>query len=186
VDSARQTLAGAPDQAIAQARGNPLAAGLIAFGGGLLLASLLPSTQPEQQAAQTLRDRFEEPVKQQAQQVAQDAKEALQPAAQQAAESVKQTAQEGVERTRDDATSSAQQVQGEAQAAGRTSPPRTQLHRRGPRGHRAGPVACPASQVGQRREDRGERRLQVLIDRQQAAGTGPPARRRAARRARRG
>ncbi len=117
VDSARQTLAGAPDQAMAQARGNPLAAGLIAFGGGLLLASLLPSTQPEQQAAEALRDRFEEPAKQQVQQVAQEAKDALQPAAQQAAESVKQTAQEGVERTRDDATSSAQHVQGEAQQA---------------------------------------------------------------------
>lgn len=117
VDSARQSLTDAPDQAVAQARGNPLAAGLIAFGGGLLLASLLPSTEPEQQAAQTLRDRYEEPVRQGLQEAGQQAKEQMQPAAQQAADSVKQTAQEGAERTRDDAQSSAQTVQGQAQQA---------------------------------------------------------------------
>jgi gas vesicle protein len=115
--SARDTLAQAPNQAIRQARGNPLAAGLVAFGGGMLLASLLPSTEPEQQAAQALRDRYEEPVKEGLQQVGQEAKERLQGPAQEAAESVKQTAQEGVERTKGDAQSSAQQVQDDAQQA---------------------------------------------------------------------
>jgi Protein of unknown function (DUF3618) len=116
-DSARQAVAQAPQQAVQKARGNPLAAGLIAFGGGLLLASLLPSTEPEQQAAQSLRDRFEEPVKEQLQEAGQQVREELQPAAQQAADQVKQTAQEGAQRTRDDAQSSAQEVQGEAQRA---------------------------------------------------------------------
>ncbi len=111
------TVKSAPDQAMSRARGNPLAAGLVAFGGGLLLASLLPATEREQQAASTLQDRFAEPVKQQLQEVGQQAKEGLQGTAQQAVQEVKSTAQEAVDNTKSEAQSSAQSVRGDAQGA---------------------------------------------------------------------
>lgn len=111
------TVKSAPDQAMSRARGNPLAAGLVAFGGGLLLASLLPATQREQEAASTLKDRYAEPVKQQLQEVGQQAKEGLQGTAQQAVQEVKSTAQEAVQNTKSEAQSSAQSVRGDAQGA---------------------------------------------------------------------
>jgi gas vesicle protein len=113
----KETLQQAPEQALQQARGNPMAAGLIAFGGGLLLASLLPTTQREQDAAEALRDRYEEPVKEQLKQVGQEAKSNLQGTAQQAAQEVKSTAQDAAQQTKSSAQSSAESVKGDAQRA---------------------------------------------------------------------
>lgn len=56
----------APEQARQQARGNPLAAGLIAFGAGALVATLIPATRAEQDAVRQLGERAGgavEPVK---------------------------------------------------------------------------------------------------------------------------
>ncbi|WP_394619984.1 DUF3618 domain-containing protein [Lentzea sp. JNUCC 0626] len=47
----------APRQAMRQTRGNPVAAGLIAFGGGLLVASLLPRSQAEQEVVEEIGER---------------------------------------------------------------------------------------------------------------------------------
>lgn len=113
----RDRLSQAPGQATSKAQGNPLAAGLIAFGAGLLAAAVIPSSQREQEAVGELRDRYEEPVKRELQSAGQQAKQELQPQAQQAAEQVKQTAQEGAQQTRGEAQSSAQQVRGQAQGA---------------------------------------------------------------------
>lgn len=115
--SAADAVAHAPQAVRRQAQGNPLAAGLVAFGGGLLLASLLPATEREQEAASTLKDRYAEPVKQQLQEVGQQAKEGLQGTAQQAVQEVKSTAQEAVQNTKSEAQSSAQSVRGDAQGA---------------------------------------------------------------------
>ena len=41
----------APDMIQQQTQGNPLAAGLVAFGAGMLLATLFPPTEAEQRAA---------------------------------------------------------------------------------------------------------------------------------------
>lgn len=112
-----ERLSQAPEQVTSRAQGNPLAAGLIAFGAGLLAAAVIPSSEREQQAVGELRDRYEEPVRRELQSAGQQAKEELQPQAQQAAQQVQQTAQEGAQRTRDDAQSSAQQVRGQAQGA---------------------------------------------------------------------
>jgi hypothetical protein len=49
--SARDQVQQLPDMARRQTEGNPLAVGLVAFGGGLLLASLIKPTQREQQLA---------------------------------------------------------------------------------------------------------------------------------------
>jgi gas vesicle protein len=110
VGEARESVMATPVAARERARGNPLAAGIIAFGGGLLLASVLPATEPEQEAAERLRDRFEEPVKDQLRQAGQETKDRLQEPVQQAVEEVKQTAQDATERTKSDAQSATAEV----------------------------------------------------------------------------
>lgn len=92
-----------------KAQGNPLAAGVIAFGLGMLVSSLIPSSEKERQAVSTLQENLE-PVKQKATEVARDMGESLKPAAQEAAESVKSTAQEGVESVKQEGQSAAQDV----------------------------------------------------------------------------
>src|SRR5215213_11060208 len=59
----------APDQVIRQTQGNPLAAGLIAFGVGWLVSSLLPASEKEREVASRVNDQAQpalQPVAQQA------------------------------------------------------------------------------------------------------------------------
>src|SRR6476661_11249095 len=46
----------APNAVARKAQGSPIAAGLIAFGAGLLVSSLLPASRVEQQAAEKVKD----------------------------------------------------------------------------------------------------------------------------------
>jgi hypothetical protein len=108
----------APDMAIRQTQGNPLAAGLIAFGVGWLVSSLLPATQKEQELAQQAetavrenKDMLMAPAKEAAQEIG----EQLKPAAQEAVESVKATAQDAASTVKDEGQSAVQDVQGQAQ-----------------------------------------------------------------------
>jgi gas vesicle protein len=103
----------APTTLKRKAQGNPLAAGVIAFGLGMLVSSLIPSSEKERRAVSQLQDNLE-PVKQKATEVAQDVGESLKPAAQEAAQSVKGTAQEGVENVKQEGQSAAQDVKGQA------------------------------------------------------------------------
>jgi ElaB/YqjD/DUF883 family membrane-anchored ribosome-binding protein len=103
----------APTAVKRKTQGNPLAAGVIAFGLGMLVSSLIPSSEKERQAVSTLQDNLE-PVKQKATEVARDMGESLRPAAQEAAESVKSTAQEGVESVKQEGQAAAQDVKGQA------------------------------------------------------------------------
>ncbi|HEX3197939.1 MAG TPA: DUF3618 domain-containing protein [Propionibacteriaceae bacterium] len=109
----------APTTLKRRAQGNPLAAGLIAFGLGMLVSSLIPSTEKEREAVSQLQENLE-PVKQKASEVAQDIGEGLKPAAQEAAESVKTTAQEGVESVKQEGQSAAAEVKDQAQASKET------------------------------------------------------------------
>src|SRR6188472_1324218 len=52
----RDAVADAPGAVARKAQGSPIAAGLIAFGAGLLVASLLPASRVEQQAAEAIKD----------------------------------------------------------------------------------------------------------------------------------
>ena len=104
----------APTTLKRKTQGNPLAAGVIAFGLGMLVSSLIPSSEKERQAVSQLQDNLE-PVKQKATEVAQDVGENLRPAAQEAAQSVKSTAQEGVENVKQEGQSAAQDVKDQAQ-----------------------------------------------------------------------
>ncbi|HEY6737642.1 MAG TPA: hypothetical protein VI076_02245 [Actinopolymorphaceae bacterium] len=47
----------APHMAVERTQGNPLAAGVIAFGVGMLASSLIPRTRAEQDAVHRLRER---------------------------------------------------------------------------------------------------------------------------------
>ncbi|WP_104524693.1 DUF3618 domain-containing protein [Blastococcus atacamensis] len=113
----------APETITRQAQGNPLAAGLIAFGVGWLVSSLLPASQKEQDLAQQAESAVREnkdallaPAKQAAQEIG----EQLKPAAQQAVEEVKSTAQGAAETVKQEGQSAAQDVQGQAQQSKET------------------------------------------------------------------
>jgi hypothetical protein len=124
VQSAASSAAGAvqqaPDAIVRQAQGNPLAAGMIAFGVGWLVSSLLPASAKEKELAQQAesavrehKDVLLEPAKQAAQEIG----DQLKPAAQQAVESVKSTAQDAATTVADEGKSAAADVQGQAEQA---------------------------------------------------------------------
>ncbi len=106
-------MSSAPDAVRQRTEGNPLAAGLIAFGAGWLISSLLPASPAEQRAASTVKDAASEygpPVARQAGQAVQGAKEQLGESARQAAESVRETASDAVSAVQDQAQSAAGDV----------------------------------------------------------------------------
>jgi hypothetical protein len=106
----------APSQVKQKARGNPLAAGLIAFGAGLLISGLIPSTEKEQRAVSTLQDKAE-PLKEKATEVAREVAEDLREPVQEAAQSVKETAAEGVATVKEEGAAARQDVQEQVQQA---------------------------------------------------------------------
>jgi uncharacterized phage infection (PIP) family protein YhgE len=93
----------APEQAMRQTQGNPLAAGLIAFGAGLLAAALIPTTEAEKRAAAQAGE-YVEPVadslKEAAQTLGQEAKQTAQEAAGHVRESASQAARTTGEQAR--------------------------------------------------------------------------------------
>jgi Protein of unknown function (DUF3618) len=100
-----------------QAEGNPLAAGLVAFGLGWLVSSLLPPSQKERELAQQVKDQAQPAVQavgQQAGQALSEVKDNLQQPAQQAVQSVKETATDAADTVKQDARSAAGDVKGQA------------------------------------------------------------------------
>lgn len=117
VTGAVGAVGGAPDMARRQAEGNPLAAGLVAFGAGMLIASLLPATQAEQNAAVALQEQagaLKEPLKG----IANEIKDDLQEPAQAAVASLRDSATEAVQTVQEQGKTSAQTVTSEAKDAG--------------------------------------------------------------------
>ncbi len=109
------TATSAPSIARQKTRGNPLAAGMIAFGVGWLASSLLPATDKEQQAASAVKDKASEhsdtltaPIKE----AAGNAKENLRAPAQDALQSVKGTATEATATVKDEAAAAKDDVTG--------------------------------------------------------------------------
>jgi cell division septum initiation protein DivIVA len=106
-----------------KAEGNPLAAGLVAFGIGWLVSSLLPASEKETELASTVTDKVKEsaqPVKDELGSVATEMKDNLAGPAQEAAESVKSTAQQAASTVQEDTKSAASDVKDEAGHAGET------------------------------------------------------------------
>jgi len=102
-----------PGAVARQAQGNPIAAGVIAFGIGLLTASLIPATEVEKRAGTQLKDNTDglidqvrEPLQESAQQIKSDVAGTVK----EASERVKETAKDAARTTTAEAKSSAQDV----------------------------------------------------------------------------
>jgi Protein of unknown function (DUF3618) len=115
--SVSNTASGAVDTLGAKAQGNPLAAGLVAFGAGMLISALLPATEKETEVAQRAVDAAKEhgqPVLDEAKSVGQEMGQDLKESATQSAQQVAATAQDSAQTVKEEGRSSAQNVKDEA------------------------------------------------------------------------
>ncbi|MFJ3439128.1 DUF3618 domain-containing protein [Streptomyces cyaneofuscatus] len=112
-DQVGRSVREAPDRITRQTQGSPIAAGIIAFGAGMLAAALLPTTEAEERVGAQLRehsDELLEPVKHTAQDVAQDVKEEMRETATEAVKAVKNTAQDAAQTTKQKAQEAGQET----------------------------------------------------------------------------
>jgi ElaB/YqjD/DUF883 family membrane-anchored ribosome-binding protein len=115
-DSMSSSVQGAAHSVQQKAEGNPLAAGLVAFGAGMLVSSMIPASQKESEAAQRLVENAKEhgqPVLDEAKSAGQQMGENLKEQAGEAAAQVKSSAQESAQQVKQEGQSSAQQVRDE-------------------------------------------------------------------------
>lgn len=104
---AKDAVAKAPQMLRQQTRGNPMAAGLIAFGGGLLLGSLLPETSAEQEIARRVEPTVSGAMSE-AREAGRDVMEDVKGDAEEAMEHVKDKASEAGQHLRDDTKEAAE------------------------------------------------------------------------------
>jgi len=116
VASASDAVQSAPSAVQSKTQGNPLAAGIIAFGAGLLVSAMFPPSEAEQKAAATLQDKAQ-PLTDEVSAVAKEAAGNLQGSAQEAAQAVKDTATDAAQTVKDEGTSAAQDTQAQAKHA---------------------------------------------------------------------
>jgi uncharacterized protein YjbJ (UPF0337 family) len=106
----------APQAVVHQTQGNPLAAGIIAFGVGMLAATLIPVSDAERRAGQQLKDNAGD-LTDKVKDVAGDMKDDLSGSVQHAVGEVKETARDAAQTTKQQAQSGAQDVRAEARSA---------------------------------------------------------------------
>jgi len=127
-DTARHTahaVRAAPHQVLQQTQGNPIAAGLIAFGAGLLAASLFPRSRQEQRMVRRVGEQagpFVEPVTQAAAESVQRLKEDVGGTVQEATQEVKGSATQAAWTTGERMRLSSQQVAGRTPAPEQHAP----------------------------------------------------------------
>lgn len=109
VSDAGSAVAGAPGQLKNRTQGNPLAAGLIAFGAGLLVSSLIPASQKEREAADALKSAAE-PLTTELTDAAKQVAEGLKAPAQEAVENVKATAADATDHLKADGQAAVEDV----------------------------------------------------------------------------
>ncbi len=107
---------GTADRAARKAKGNPLAVGLIAFGVGALVASMIPASSKEKELASRVKDEAQ-PLVEGAKDVAKEAGEHLKEPVQQAAQSVRETAMEAGQHVKEEAQGAADDVRSDAEQA---------------------------------------------------------------------
>jgi Protein of unknown function (DUF3618) len=110
------TAGSAPAAVRRRTRGNPVAAGLVAFGIGWLVASLIPASSAEQRAATALKDKAQ-PLTDEVTNAAKQVAGNLQEPAREAVAQVKESAVQSATTVKDEAASSAQSVSSSAQSA---------------------------------------------------------------------
>ncbi len=113
-DDVSDAVADAPNTVARKAQGSPIAAGLIAFGAGLLVSSMLPASRVEQQAAEKVKDTAQ-PMVEDLTDTAKEIAGNLKEPAQQAMEEVKSTATDAAATVKDEATTAADDVKSQAQ-----------------------------------------------------------------------
>lgn len=113
LSDAGTAISNAPDQVKAKTQGNPLAAGLIAFGAGMLISSLIPASDKEREAAQQLKTAAE-PLATQVTDAAKDMAQDLKEPAQQAMENVKATATDAAQNVKTEGQHAATDVKDRA------------------------------------------------------------------------
>lgn len=113
---AQGAVQGAPAAARRQTRGNPIGAGLVAFGVGALIGGLMPSTQKERAASVALKEKAQ-PLVEEAKGVAQEAVENLKPQAQAAVDAVKEHAADAAQTVQAEGQDAAQSVKASTQDA---------------------------------------------------------------------
>ena len=105
----------APQAVATQTQGNPLAAGIIAFGVGMLAATLMPVTDAERRAGQQLKQNAGD-LTDRVRDFAGEMKHDLSDSAQQAAGQVRDVAQDAARTTAEQARSGAQDVKDEVRS----------------------------------------------------------------------
>jgi len=117
VSSAGGTVSDAPGAVLTQTQGAPLAAGIIAFAAGFLVAAAFPPSQSEKDVvADKLADKVE-PIKAELKQTGQEVAEHLKEPAADAVESVKSAAQDAAQQVAGTAKDAAQQTSSDVQSA---------------------------------------------------------------------
>jgi len=106
----------APSKVARQTQGSPMAAGLIAFGTGMLLSALFPASRQEAKAAAAVKEQAQ-PLIEGATSTAKEIAGNLQEPAQQAVESVKSTATDAVDNVKEAGVSAAGDVKDQAVTA---------------------------------------------------------------------
>lgn len=107
LSQAGHAVAASPEIARRRTRGNPLAAGLVAFGGGILLGSALPSSRAEREALHRAEPALDK------------ARDELRDTGRELANDMKESAQESMEQVKGEAVDSRERVQNEATDAAR-------------------------------------------------------------------
>jgi ElaB/YqjD/DUF883 family membrane-anchored ribosome-binding protein len=115
-DRAGERTSEAQDRARSEVKGNPLAAGLVAFGVGAILGSLLPASDREQHAAVAVKEQAA-PVIDEAKDVAKETADDLKPRAQEAVQATKDQAIDSAQQVKQEGQSTAEDVKGTAQEA---------------------------------------------------------------------
>lgn len=107
----REQVAEAPARIEHGVEGNPLAAGAVAFGIGVLVATLPPTARPEEELAGKIMEPLQEEARSMGQEVVQAAKEG----AQEAVEHTREAASEAMSEVQDQAKGAADEVAGRAE-----------------------------------------------------------------------
>ena len=113
VGAVGDAVAVAPSAVARRAQGSPIAAGVIAFGVGMLVSSMLPATRTEQQAAQAVKDTAE-PLVSDLTDTAKEITENLKEPAQRALEEVKATATDAADTVQQETTAAVGEVKDQA------------------------------------------------------------------------